>query len=455
MQDLTKGSITRHLLGMAAFIGIGLVFQTAYFLVDLFFVSRLGKDAVAGVSGAGTATFLILASSQIIAVGCLSLVSQATGRKDVDDANLVFNQALALGLAAGVAALFLFYGLADPAMHGLAAAPEAGTFGTRYLYGFAPSLAIMFPTAALGAGLRGTGVVRPTMLVQTVSVLLNVVLAPVLIAGWATGRPLGTLGAGLASSAAALVGLVILYAITPRVQQFLRVQPALMRPRMAVWRRIVAIGLPSAGEFFLMFVIIGIVYWAIRRFGPEAQAGYGIGARIMQSIFLPAMAVSFAAAPIAGQNFGARQPERVRRTFIQAALIGGSIMLALTMLCRWRPAMLVEPFTTDPAVMAVATGYLGVISWNFVASGLVFTCSAVFQGMGNTWPSLASSATRLVTFAVPAIWLARTPEATLDQFWLISVASVALQAVLSVALVFREFRRRLTPLETAAAPAIS
>ena len=78
------------------------------------------------------------------------------------------------------------------------------------------------------------------------------------------------------------------------------------------------VGLPAGGEFALMFVYMGVIYWVISDFGAAAQAGFGIGSRIMQSIFMPAMAIAFAAGPIAGQNFGAKQGSRVRETFAKA-----------------------------------------------------------------------------------------------------------------------------------------
>src|SRR5262245_4705671 len=115
MRDLTKGSITGHLLGMAAFIGVGLIVQTLYFLVDLYFVSHLGKEAIAGVSSAGAAWMLVMAASQLIAVGALALVSQAIGRKDDAEANLVFNQSMGMSLAAAVLTLALGYGLGPAA----------------------------------------------------------------------------------------------------------------------------------------------------------------------------------------------------------------------------------------------------------------------------------------------------------------------------------------------------
>jgi Na+-driven multidrug efflux pump len=184
------------------------------------------------------------------------------------------------------------------------------------------------------------------------------------------------------------------------------------------------------------------MYWAMRDFGAAAQAGFGIGTRIMQMIFLPAMAISFAAAPIAGQNYGARRLERVRETFRSALIVSCVIMAAITALLQWQGETLARVFTQEPEVVAVTAGFLHVISWNFVATGIVFTCSSLFQGLGNTWPAMASTATRLVTFALPAIWLARQGGFELRHLWYLSVATVLLQAAMSLLLLWNEFRRK-------------
>jgi Na+-driven multidrug efflux pump len=125
-------------------------------------------------------------------------------------------------------------------------------------------------------------------------------------------------------------------------------------------------------------------------------------------------------------------------------------MLAITLLCQWRAEWFIECFTRQADAVAVGATYLRVISWNFLATGLIFTCSGLFQALGNTWPSLLSSGSRLLTFVLPAVWLSQLPQFTLMQVWYLSVATVTLQAVTSLALLRREFRRRL-----AAPPAAS
>jgi len=112
MKDLTQGSIVRNILAMAAPLAAGMIFQTLYFLVDLYFVTRLGPNAVAGVGAGGTLTFAIMALTQVLGVGAVALIAQAVGRRDQADATLVFNQSVSLAVACALATLIGGYAFA-------------------------------------------------------------------------------------------------------------------------------------------------------------------------------------------------------------------------------------------------------------------------------------------------------------------------------------------------------
>src|SRR6187200_3329979 len=144
MKDMTQGSINGHLARMAAFMLFGMMFQTLYYLVDLYFVAHVGSHAIAAVGLCGNLMMVTIALTQALTVGTTTLVAHAIGARDFPEARRVFNQA---------------------------------------------------QVVAMGAALRGAGEVRAPMLVQLVAVLVNVALCPVLIAGWGTGRPLGVAGA--------------------------------------------------------------------------------------------------------------------------------------------------------------------------------------------------------------------------------------------------------------------
>ncbi|HWW11000.1 MAG TPA: MATE family efflux transporter, partial [Brevundimonas sp.] len=227
----------------------------------------------------------------------------------------------------------------------------------------------------------------------------------------------------------------------------------LARPDAAVIGRIVGIGLPSAVEFLLMFVTMSVIYVLIRDFGAEAQAGFGVGSRVMQAVFLPAMAVSFAVAPVAGQNFGAGLPDRVRRTVRDAALISSVLMAGLTALCLFEARWLVAPFTPDPAVAEVAATYLRIVSLNFIATGLIFTASGTFQALGDTRPALAGGLLRLVVFVTGAVWISTQPWAKLEHIWWMSAASALIHAVVALLFLRRQLMVKLAGLAPRALPA--
>jgi putative MATE family efflux protein len=444
MKDLTRGSIAGHLIAMAIPMGAGMLFQTLYYFVDLYFVAQLGDEAIAGVSAAGNAMFIVLALTQVLGVGTVALISHAVGRKDQQDANLIFNQSLMIAALCGALMLIAGYTLSEAYVATIAADAATVREGTTYLYWFAPGLALQFALVAMSSALRGTGIVQPTMVVQVVTVLLNAALAPVLIAGWGTGHAMGVAGAGLASTISVAIGVALLSMYFVRLEKYVSFHPDQWQPRLIVWQRMLKIGLPAGGEFALIFLYIAITYWTIRDFGAAAQAGFGIGSRVMQGILLPALAIAFAAAPVAGQNFGAGQAARVRETFRTAALMCGAVMLVLTLLCQWRPQVLVEFFSTEGEVIRVGALFLTIISWNFVLAGINMTCSSMFQALGNTVPSLLSSATRLLTYAIPAIWLSSQPGFRLQHVWYLGVATVLLQTLISVGLLTREMRVRLS-----------
>jgi Na+-driven multidrug efflux pump len=203
------------------------------------------------------------------------------------------------------------------------------------------------------------------------------------------------------------------------------------------------IGLPAGAEFALMAVYMVVVYSISRPFGAAAQAGFGIGLRVVQAGFMPVVALGFSVAPVAGQNFGARLVDRVKKTYFIAISMAAGVMAVWAVACYFGAAAVVRLFSDDPQVVAVGSEYLRIVAWTFVASGLIFVSSSMFQALGNTLPSLAASFGRMLLTVVPAIFLARLAGFELQWIWYLSVATVALQAIAVLLLLQREFRLRL------------
>src|SRR2546430_4977426 len=197
MEDLTTGPLTRHLLKTTSFMLVTMIFQTLYFLIDLYWVGRLGTHAVAAVAIAGNFTFIVLALTQMLGVGTTTVVSHAVGRKNREDAELMFNQAQVLAVVTGIAFLIAGMLVRIPYTRAMSADPETAALAAQYLLWFIPAMALQFLMVAAGAALRAVGKFKAGMVVSTGSVITNMGLAPVLIFGWITGHPFGVARAAM------------------------------------------------------------------------------------------------------------------------------------------------------------------------------------------------------------------------------------------------------------------
>jgi putative MATE family efflux protein len=450
MKDLTRGSVTIHLLTIAAPVALSMLAQIAYQVVDIYFIARISVAATAGVNAAGNVILVIAALTQVLGVGSAALIAHAVGRNDRADANLLFNQTLVLSVLSGIATTTVLYAATRSYLHLVAADSATVEAGAQFMFWVLPGYALMFPLVTVNSALRGIGLVQVPMAIVMSTVVVNALLAPVLIAGWGTGAPLGVQGAGLATTISVVIGFVALGVYVQRAQRYLSFDSGLLHPRLEQWRRVLRIGLPTGGEHAFTFLSVAIVYYAIRDFGVSAQAGFGIGWRVLQVLVLPGFAIAFAVGPIAGQSFGANDSARVRETFLKAALLGSAIMAAATLLLQYRPEALLSMFDADASTVGVAARFLQLVSWTLVAQGLIYTCSNMFRSLGNTVPSLISSGARFLAFGVALVCLSAQPEARIDHVWHLWNASIALQGILSLWLLRLEFKRCLPSVDAEA-----
>ncbi len=292
MKDLTTGSVTRHLLHMSAFLAASMVVQTLYLLADLYWVGHLGKEAIAAVGVAGNIMMIVLALTQMLGVGTTTLIAHAAGRKDQPRAELVFNQSFVMSILLAIILGGVGFLVRPAYCEWLSADAATAILAKAYLLWFLPGLLLQFPLVALGSALRATGIIKPAVGFQILSVLLNIVLAPLLIFGIGPWPKLGVTGAALATFVSILVADVLMVIYFKKKYHYLRFRFPLFRPDTKIWGGMLRIGVPAGAEFLLLFVYIMLVYAIIRGFGPAAQAGFGIGARVMQALFLPVVDVN-------------------------------------------------------------------------------------------------------------------------------------------------------------------
>jgi len=444
MRDLTKNSISAHIAAMSMPIALSMALQIAHQFVALHFVSQLGAAAVAGVNAGGHVTFAAIALVQMLSIGTTSLVAQAAGRKDLSRMNELLNQSLGLSFAFGIAIAALTIWLVPVILGTLLPDPAVAEAAMRFVRAQVIGNAVVFPMVVLSAAMRGAGLVRIPSLIFTATVILDIVFVSILVPGRGPISQFGVDGAGAASSLALCIGCILMYYYLRSSRNGLAAAGRLLTPKMDAWRHILSIGLPASVDLILMFLTTMVVYVAIREAGASAQAGFGIGFRILQLALLPGLAIGNAATSLVGQNYGAGNVPRVKEAFVVAAIFNTAAMLILTFVIYSYSTALISPFDTDASTAATAEWFLKVMSSSLVAQGIVYVCTSMFQGLGNTVPALASSMARFCIFSISTLWISRQPDFQLHYIWYLMTSAVVVQAATSLWLLHLEFRKRLS-----------
>ncbi|MBN2124876.1 MAG: MATE family efflux transporter [Deltaproteobacteria bacterium] len=424
--DLTRGSIPKILMRLSTPIVLSMLMFTLYLVADLYFVSRLGPDAVAAVSISGNAFFFLLGLSIVLGTGGMTLIAQRVGAGDREGANRVFQQVLVATVWTGVGICMIGLVIAVPYIRFFGGVDRSLTWGVEYFRIYAVSFPLVLMLHVLAPCFRGVGNTRTPMLITLQSLILNVILDPLLIFGiW--GIPgLGVKGAALASLVAHLYAL-FLYALGfSKGRHTLR---PTWSPRLdpAVLKRCLSIGVPSGITYFLIAINMLIIYRIISAYGTSALASVGIGYRILQTTYLPAFALTSAMGAVVGQNYGAGHLERIHGTLRTGWLTSGVLMAAGTGLCRLVPERLLGLFTDDPEVLRYGVAYLSVLSLGNVIVGTIMAVSSVFQGIGKTYPTFVAAVVDNALFALLGFTLPGIMGWGIDAVWWIKLSTAAVE----------------------------
>jgi len=388
--NLTTGSIFWQLLKLTTPIMFGMLMFTLYLMTDLWFVGRLGPDAITALSISSNVFFVHLGLSFIIGTGAMSLIAQGIGAKNISLASMVFKQSLLLCLIIGTIVAVIGCLLAHPYIQFFGGSGMALKWGVEYFKIYSFSLLFLLLLHVFSACYRGMGDTKTSMYILLQSLILNIVLDPILIFGLAGFPELGVKGAALASLISQIYGVLIyVYLVFIRKQHIHLKRPWSLN--FDIIKKSLKIGLPSGLAYFLLTVNLLITYRIIGPYGIPAIASFGIGFRIIQAIYLPTVAISEAIAAMVGQNYGANNPDRVIKTFWIGWRISSVIMLVGTLICWISPEFLIHIFTKDPEVTRFGVIYLKISSLANIVVGTILIVSAVFQGIGKTYPSLVGA----------------------------------------------------------------
>ena len=438
--DLTEGPIFKTLVRLAVPVTISMVMFTVYLMVDLYFVGRLGPDAVAAVSISGNAFFIHLGFSTILGTGGMALIAQAFGRKDYDYAATVFKQSILLALIVGVVEAAIGLTIAPAYIEFFGGTGKSLEWGIQYFQIFVISFLFMILLYTIGNCFRGMGNTKTPMMIMLQGNLMNILLDPILIFGWLGLPAMGVRGAAVASVISQLYALGI-YGYLIFIKGAHIDLKGKWQLHSKIVRKSLIIGIPSGLNHFLLAANMLITYRVISSYGTAALASVGIGFRILQSIYIPVIAVASAMAAIVGQNFGANKYNRISGTFVRAWLVSMIFMLFCTVICQAFPGDLIAIFSSDPDVIRFGITYLKIFSLGFVMVGTIMVFSAVFQGLGKTYPSLVGAALDNALFAGLVFTLPVYFSWGIQSIWWIKLTTAVIEAAVIAVWLKEELKR--------------
>jgi len=438
---MTTGAVTPRLFSLAWPLVAGNLLQTAYNLADMFWVGRVGAEAVAAVSLMFPTTYLFISVAMGLTAGANAVISQHVGAGDEREAQNAVAQSVLLALT--VAGLLAAFGLTvrEPLVALIGA--QGGVFDAAVAYIEVIFLAIPFTFLffVFRASLRAAGDTRTAMWLVAISAGLNIVIDPVFILDWGPFLGLGAQGAAIATfiarGFAAAAGLYILV----DGGWGIRLRTADLRPDWPVLRRLVGVGYPATLDGLTRSLAAVTFAALVARFGAVPTAAYGIGIRLMSVSWTVSGAVGQAAATGVGQNVGAHRPDRAAEVTWKGTGGAMAVLFVAGGLAWAFPAAMMRVFIADPAVIDAGVVFLRIIAPFWAFMGGLMVVQGGFRGAGQTSVAFLLSLLSRWVFRVPAAVLlaydfALTPVNVTGLWWSLPISSV-LAFVVGVAWFYR------------------
>jgi putative MATE family efflux protein len=382
-QDFTKGDLNRAILLLAIPMILEMCMESLFGIVDAFFVSRLGADAMATVGLTESLLTLVFGVAIGLSMSTTAFVARRIGEHDSEGAANAAVQSIILGILVSLVVAIAGVTSAPALLHIMGSSPavEANSRYTQILMGGSAAIFLLF---LINAIFRGAGDAALAMRTLWLANIINIILDPCLINGWGPFPKLGVLGAAVATTTGRSVG--VLYQlwqlgsgknrITVRANQ-VRLNPAVM------WRL-----LKVSITGILQFLVATASWMALVRivsiFGSAAVAGYTIAVRLLIFTILPSWGFSNSAATLVGQNLGAGHPQRAEDAVYRTARLNMIYMGTVSILFVFFPQIFISIFSHDPAVSAPATSCLRTFGLAYLSYSWGMVLTQAFNGAGDT-----------------------------------------------------------------------
>ena len=380
--DLTTGSMASHFRALAIPAAFGMLFATLYNVVDVYWAGRLSTDAQAGLAIGFQAFFILMAVGFGLSSALSALVSNAKGSKDAEQTQTFIAQGLIYGVIATVVLMIVGWFL-GPILITLVSEP--GVYRDAAL-GYFHWLIFALPGFFLAYGgngiLQAHGDSRSMQRALTVAFFVNIGLNPLLMFGidgvWGG---MGFNGIAVATIFSQTAVMVFIISRILKLDAMQSVTRASFRPIHDIFAQITAQLIPASSAMMVMFVSGFVVQFALKEFGGAAVAAYGVALRIEQILLLPVLGMTGALLPIAGQNFGAKDFDRVRAALRFCWMTGFAMAVVATPVLLFAGGWAISLFSDDPEVIRIGSSYLRVDAFLFPIYMMLFSINSLLQAL--------------------------------------------------------------------------
>jgi len=434
--EYTEGPLGRAILLLAIPMVLELVLESVFAVVDVFFVSRLGPDAIATVGLSESMLTIVYAVAIGLSMGATAVVARRIGERDHEGAAVAAVQAIAIGVFFAIPFGLLGFWFSRPLLGVMGATPDvlAHSSYTAVVLG---CNGIVLQLFLINAVFRGAGDAAIAMRVLCIANAINIVLDPCFIFGLGPFPRLGVTGAAVATTTGRGIGVLVQMYLLSRNDGRIVIRPRHLRLNPHVLLNM----LKLSGSAVFQMLIGTTSYIGVMRlfasFGSVGVAACTIVIRIIMFLVLPAWGLSNAAATLVGQNLGANRPDRAEKSVWRAALYNIVFLSVTGLLAFVFAGPIVAMFTTDPQVGPIATRGLRIIAagFPFYAAGYVLTQS--FNGAGDTMTPTLINLGCFWAFEIPLAYMLGLPLGWGPDgvFWAMAIA-FSMMSVVS-ALLFR------------------
>ena len=404
-QTLTTGSIRAHLIKLSIPMFWGMLTVVALNLTDTYFVAQLGTQHLAAMSFIFPVFATLAGLAMGLGNGAGAVIAKAIGTGDRYRIKRLITDTLALSVLIAIGLTIAGLITIEPLFTTLGVEAKLLPLIVDYMnIWYLGTIALVVPMIASSI-IRAAGNPQFPALVMTVATVVNIILDPLLIFGWA-GFPQwsirGAAGATVISQITSLVAVCFFLHYREKVIIFK--QPKLMEVKES-WQQVLHVGIPAAATNAISPLAVAILTSAIASYGAEAVAGFGIASRIESLALIAFIALSASVTPLVGQNWGAGKFQRVRQSFYWSVIFCSIWGILAAVVLGFISGSLASVFNQDPQVISIAATYLLIVPLSYAASGVVQMSGSTFNALGKPLPSVVMNLLQMFALYLPLAYL--------------------------------------------------